>query len=105
MASAIQTSNQDVSPPTVATLVFKGAVVAAEQRFDLATYKGRHITVANEGAELLWVLFGDVTVVALNQWPVGPVSEQRYRVPLDSAVTHVAIISTATGTIAGIRVS
>ena len=105
MASAVQTTNQDLGPPTADSLIFKGTVVAAEQRFALAGFKGRHITVANEGAELLFVLFGDVTVVAAAQWPVGPVSEQRYRVPLDSEVTHVAVFSTATGTEVGIRVS
>ena len=53
MASAVQTTNQDLGPPTADSLIFKGTVVAAEQRFALAGFKGRHITVANEGAELL----------------------------------------------------
>ncbi len=105
MASAVQTTNQDLGPPTADSIIFKGTVIAAEQRFALAGFKGRHITVVNGGEELLFVSFGDVTVVASGQWPVGPGSEQRYRVPLDSVVTHVAVFSTATGTAAGIRVS
>ena len=105
MASAIQTTNQDVAPPTAGSIIFKGTVINSEQRFDLEGFKGRHITVANEGAELLFVLFGDITVIASGQWPVGPLTQQRYRVPLDSEVTHVAVFSTFTGTDVGIRVS
>lgn len=106
MGTAIQTSDVDTIPPTAGTLIFKGTVVNVEQRFALANFKGRHITVENAGiAELLFVLFGDVTVVAAAQWPVAPGTAQRYRVPLDSAVTHVAVFSTVTGTTAGIRVS
>lgn len=96
--SVIQTSNQDVSPPTADNIVSAGSAGMAPVPIALAGFEGGHISIVNGSTtEPIHVLFSSVgaPVAAATDWFIPPLSSERYRLDSGSAMNFVSLFAAA----------